>query len=65
MEAVQGEGGIIPADPDYIRGVREICDKYEILLLFDEVQTGLGRTGSLFSSWRTSWVPPFPRISMP
>lgn len=48
VEAVQGEGGIVPADPDFIKGLRELCDKHGILLLFDEVQAGVGRTGKWF-----------------
>ncbi len=48
VEAVQGEGGIVPADPAFIRGLRELCDAKNILLLFDEVQAGVGRTGKWF-----------------
>ncbi|RDV39719.1 acetylornithine transaminase [Bradymonadaceae bacterium TMQ3] len=49
VEPVQGEGGVRPADAAYLKGVREICDKHGALLIFDEVQTGVGRTGSLFA----------------
>ncbi len=49
LEAVQGEGGIVPAQPDYINGVVELCRKHELLLMFDEVQAGMGRTGKLFA----------------
>ncbi len=49
LELIQGEGGIITADYDYIQKVRKICDKYDLLLIFDEVQTGIGRTGKLFA----------------
>ncbi|MDD3118619.1 MAG: aspartate aminotransferase family protein [Victivallales bacterium] len=49
MEPVQGEGGIIPADPEYIRAVRQLCNEKGILLLFDEVQCGMGRTGKFFA----------------
>ena len=49
VEPVQGEGGIIPADPAYLKALRELCDKHNALLIFDEVQCGLGRTGSLFA----------------
>ncbi len=49
MEPIQGEGGIIPADPDFARGVRELCDQHGALLVFDEIQTGVGRTGNLFA----------------
>ncbi|NVK41994.1 MAG: aspartate aminotransferase family protein [Oceanospirillaceae bacterium] len=49
MEPVQGEGGVVPADPDFARAVRELCDAHQALLIFDEVQTGVGRTGSLYA----------------
>ncbi len=45
VEAIQGEGGIIPAQPEFIKGLRELCDEQGILLLCDEVQCGMGRTG--------------------
>lgn len=48
LEAVQGEGGVHPASPDYLRDVRKLCDDREVLLIMDEVQTGLGRTGRWF-----------------
>jgi len=49
LEPIQGEGGVYPADRAYLRGVRELCDREGILLILDEVQTGMGRTGSLFA----------------
>lgn len=49
MEPVQGEGGYIVPDKEFVQFVRKICDKYGILLIFDEVQTGMGRTGTLFA----------------
>jgi acetylornithine/N-succinyldiaminopimelate aminotransferase len=49
MEPVQGEGGILPATPEFAQGVRALCDKHNALLVFDEVQTGNGRCGSLFA----------------
>ncbi|MDP2892654.1 MAG: aspartate aminotransferase family protein [Bacillota bacterium] len=49
METVQGEGGVIPASPGYMQAVRDACDKAGALLILDEIQTGLGRTGKLFS----------------
>lgn len=49
LEPVQGEGGVIPADKNYIKELRKICDENNILLIFDEVQTGVGRTGTLFA----------------
>ncbi|MGE5515353.1 MAG: aspartate aminotransferase family protein [Bacteroidota bacterium] len=49
VEPVQGEGGIIPGDPDYLKRLRATADEFGILLIFDEVQTGMGRTGTLFA----------------
>ncbi len=49
VEPVQGEGGIIPAHLDYLRGLRQTADEFGILLIFDEVQCGMGRTGKLFA----------------
>ncbi|OEU83726.1 MAG: acetylornithine aminotransferase [Desulfobulbaceae bacterium C00003063] len=48
-EPLQGEGGVRPLDSEYLAGVRELCDKHRLLLIFDEIQTGLGRTGTLFA----------------
>lgn len=49
MEPILGEGGVIPADAEFARGVRELCDRHNALLVFDEIQTGVGRTGELFA----------------
>ncbi|ACT05175.1 succinylornithine transaminase family [Dickeya chrysanthemi Ech1591] len=49
LEPIQGEGGITPATPAFLNGVRELCDQYQALLVFDEVQCGMGRSGKLFS----------------
>lgn len=49
VEPVQGEGGVMPATADFIKGVRELCDAHNALLIFDEVQTGVGRTGELYA----------------
>jgi succinylornithine aminotransferase len=49
VEPVQGEGGVIPADPAFLKGLREACDKHDALLVFDEVQTGVGRTGTFYA----------------
>ena len=49
LETVQGEGGIFPAKKEFIEGLRKICDEKDILLIFDEVQCGMGRTGSMFA----------------
>lgn len=57
METVQGEGGIYPAETEFIRGVKELCDKHDILLILDEIQCGMGRTGSYFA-WQQYGVQP-------
>ncbi|HTK12506.1 MAG TPA: aspartate aminotransferase family protein [Xanthobacteraceae bacterium] len=49
VEPIQGEGGIRGAQPQFLRGLRELCDQHGLLLVFDEVQTGMGRSGSLFA----------------
>ena len=49
METVQGEGGIYPADADFIKKVRKLCDDNDILLILDEIQCGMGRSGSMFA----------------
>jgi len=49
VEPVQGEGGIIPLPDDYMQGLRELCDEHGLLLIFDEIQCGMGRTGKLFA----------------
>ena len=49
VEPVQGEGGVVPATPAFLQGLRELCDRHNVLLIFDEVQTGVGRTGSLYA----------------
>lgn len=48
MELIQGEGGVLPLDRDFVHGVQDFCRENDLLLLIDEVQTGIGRTGSLF-----------------
>jgi succinylornithine aminotransferase len=49
VEPMQGEGGVVPADPAFLQGLREICSHHNALLIFDEVQTGVGRTGELYA----------------
>ncbi len=49
LETVQGEGGLYPADPEFLQKVRELCDDEGILLILDEVQCGMGRTGSMYA----------------
>ena len=57
LEAVQGEGGVIPASREYLQGLRKLCDRKGILLMFDEVQCGFGRTGDLFA-WQYGKITP-------
>lgn len=57
METVQGEGGIYPADLAFIEGVRRLCDEKDILLILDEIQCGMGRTGEMFA-WQNYGVKP-------
>lgn len=49
METVQGEGGLYPAEPEFLKKVRKLCDEKDILLILDEVQCGMGRTGSMYA----------------
>ena len=57
LETVQGEGGIYPADPAFLQGMRELCDERDILLILDEIQCGMGRTGEWFA-WQGYGVKP-------
>ncbi|SEQ07411.1 acetylornithine/N-succinyldiaminopimelate aminotransferase [Lachnospiraceae bacterium RM5] len=49
LEPIQGEGGIYPANEEFIKGIKEICDEKDILLIFDEIQCGMGRSGKMFA----------------
>ncbi|WP_205952372.1 bifunctional acetylornithine/succinyldiaminopimelate transaminase [Pantoea stewartii] len=49
VEPIQGEGGVMPATPEFMQGLRELCDKHQALLVLDEVQSGMGRSGKLFA----------------
>lgn len=57
LEPVQGESGVIPAADGYLRGVRELCDRHGALLVLDEIQAGMGRTGTLFAHWQDEVKP--------
>ena len=57
LEPVQGEGGIYPAEQSFLEGLRTLCDEQDILLIFDEIQCGMGRTGSMFA-WQGYGVKP-------
>lgn len=57
METVQGEGGIYPAEPEFLQGVKKLCEENDILLILDEIQCGMGRTGNMFA-WQEYGVKP-------
>ena len=57
LEPIQGEGGVIIPSADYLRGVRDICDRHGLLMILDEVQTGMGRTGRFFAYEQTGIKP--------
>ncbi|WP_331485663.1 aspartate aminotransferase family protein [Lacrimispora xylanolytica] len=57
METIQGEGGIYPATEEFLKGVRALCDEYDMLLILDEIQCGMGRTGDMFA-WQKYGVKP-------
>ena len=57
MEIIQGEGGIYPAEEAFLKGVRALCDEHDILLILDEIQCGMGRTGEMFA-WQHYGVKP-------
>ena len=49
LECIQGEGGVLPIDKDYLKAVRNLCDKNDLMLIIDEVQTGIGSTGKILA----------------
>ncbi len=57
LEPVQGEGGVTPAAPGFLRAARELCDHHDALLVLDEIQSGMGRTGTLFAHWQDEVKP--------
>jgi acetylornithine/N-succinyldiaminopimelate aminotransferase len=57
LEPVQGEGGVMPARDGYLAGVRALCDRHDALLILDEIQCGMGRTGPLFAHWGDGVTP--------
>ncbi len=65
VEPVQGEGGVVPAEPAFLRGLRELCDRHEALLVFDEIQCGLGRVGSLYAYQSYGVVPDLLTLAKP
>src|SRR3989441_591916 len=65
VEPVQGEGGVRPVDPEWLAFLRELCDARGAALVFDEVQCGLGRTGTLFAYEQTGVVPDLVTLAKP
>ena len=57
LEPVQGEGGVMPAAPGFMQAVRALCDHHDALLVLDEIQCGMGRSGALFAHWQDGVVP--------
>lgn len=57
LEPIQGEGGVMPAAPGFLSAVRELCDHHGALLVLDEIQSGMGRTGTLFAHWQDGVIP--------
>lgn len=57
VEPIQGEGGLTPATDEFMNGLRQLCDKHDLLLMLDEVQTGNGRTGHFYAYQRYDWKP--------
>ena len=57
LEPVQGEGGVVPAAPGFLQAVRALCDRHGALLVLDEIQSGMGRTGQLFAHWHDGAEP--------
>ncbi len=65
VEPVQGEGGVYPATPDFLQGLRQLCDKYNCLLILDEIQCGFGRTGSFCAYEQYDIVPDMITVAKP
>ncbi|HEX8545143.1 MAG TPA: aspartate aminotransferase family protein [Pseudomonas sp.] len=57
LEPIQGEGGVMPADLEFLQGARQLCDEHNALLVFDEVQSGMGRSGHLFAYMHYGVIP--------
>ena len=57
LEPIQGEGGVMPAAPGFLQAVRALCDRHDALLVLDEIQCGMGRTGTLFAHWQDGVLP--------
>jgi acetylornithine/N-succinyldiaminopimelate aminotransferase len=57
LEPIQGEGGVMPAKPGFMKRIRELCDQHNALMVLDEIQVGMGRTGTLFAHWQDEVKP--------
>jgi acetylornithine/N-succinyldiaminopimelate aminotransferase len=57
LEPIQGEGGVMPAKPGFMQRIRELCDQHDALMVLDEIQVGMGRTGTLFAHWQEGVKP--------
>ena len=57
LEPIQGEGGVMPAKPGFMQRIRDLCDQHGALMVLDEIQVGMGRTGTLFAHWQDDVVP--------
>lgn len=57
VEPIQGESGVLPATPEFLQGLRQLCDQHQALLIFDEVQTGVGRTGYFYTYMKYNVIP--------
>ena len=65
VEPVQGEGGVLPATPEFLQGLRKLCDEHHAQLIFDEIQCGMGRTGTLFAYQQYNVVPDMMSLAKP
>lgn len=65
IEPIQGEGGVLPVPSDFLRALRSLCDRYDALLVFDEIQCGLGRTGKMFAFQHAGVTPDLLTMAKP
>jgi acetylornithine/succinyldiaminopimelate/putrescine aminotransferase len=65
VEPVQGEGGILPATPEFLQALRDLCDEHDAILIFDEIQCGMGRTGKLWAHEHSGVTPDIMTLAKP
>jgi acetylornithine/N-succinyldiaminopimelate aminotransferase len=65
VEPIQGEGGILPATTEFLRALRDLCDKHEALMIYDEIQCGMGRTGKLWAHEHSGVTPDIMTLAKP